>query len=58
MRNIATGFATYGCVSSWSSQLQGDLIDMQPFYGVVNFGITLVQVTRDLRTLDYESDGR
>ena len=56
MHNIATGLATYERVSSWSSQVKVDVTDMQSLHSMINIGITLVQITRNLRTLDCEPD--
>lgn len=56
MRNIATGLATYGRVSYGRGKV--DLTDTQPFHGVVDISTTLIQVTLDLRTFNYEPDTR
>jgi hypothetical protein len=52
------GFPTYGRMSSWPSQVKVGLTDMQTLHSMVNIGITLVQITRDLCTLYCESEIR
>lgn len=51
MRSIAAGEEIYRCVSTWSNQ--HELTDMQPFHGMIDVSLALVEITANLCAVDY-----